>query len=148
MCVVVAKTFESSFTKGATALKIRVTISGVQVVTTGDAASKAAAPVNTVTTADMTQGATALEIGVGHVTEALVVTATQMGTKALQIRTDTDQTVGTKIVVKALTIATDAVKTVETAVVMNITADVGTKIVVKALTIATDAVQTVETAVV
>ena len=102
MCVVVAKTFESSFTKGATALKIRVTISGVQVVTTGDAASKAAAPVNTVTTADMTQGtpalekkagATVLEIGVGHVTAALVVTATQMGTKALQIRTDTDQTV-------------------------------------------------------
>ena len=129
-CVVVAKTFESCFTTGATALKIQVTISGVQVVTTTDAAGKAAAPaivgVNTVTPADMTQGtptlekkagATALEIGVGHVTAALVVTATQMGTKALQIRTDTDQTVGTKIVVKALTIATDAVQTVETAVV-------------------------------
>ena len=138
---------------GATALKIRVTIRGVHVVTTTDAAGKAAAALEigighvTAAALEKKAGATALEIGVGHVTAALVVTATQMGTKALQIRTDTDQTVGTKIVVKALTIATDAVKTVETAVVMNITADVGTKIVVKALTIATDAVQTVETAV-
>ena len=124
----------------ATALKIRVTIRGVHLVTTTDAAALEIG-INHVIAAALEKNAraTALEIGVGHLTAALVVTATQMGTKALQIRTDTDQTVGIKIVVKALTIATDAVQTVETAVVqMNITTDIGTKIVVKALTIATE----------